>query len=70
MMFLWHTILKLSPLENVIKKFLHSDNLIFISLRKGCFNLESSQSVGPEPIRPSMPCELTAEILHTLNDYV
>lgn len=50
---------KLSSLQNVIKKFLYLDDLICISLHKGCFNFESFQLVGLDGIHSSMPCKLT-----------
>ena len=50
---------KLSSSQNVIKKFLYSDDLICISLHTGCFNFESFQLVGPDGIHSSMPCKLT-----------
>lgn len=50
---------KLSSLQNVIKKFLYLDDLICISLHKGCFSFESFQLVGLDGIHSSMPCKLS-----------
>lgn len=57
----WHTAWKLSPLEKIVKTFHYSENLIFMSLPKGCFHVDSLQSAGL--LQPTLvPWERTAGI--------